>query len=134
MGCKIRGYRIALRPVPWLVGLVVIGLMLGALQLIPFYEVGQLNFREGAASFAEVRSWAFPWRRILTLLLPNFYGNPAHHEYLDVFSRQRTAFTANSYGELNPQGAESSAWGFKNYVEGGIYLAILPLFLSVLGA
>ena len=127
-------YQIALRPVPWLAGLVAVGLMLGALQLIPFYEVGQLNFREGAASFAEVRSWAFPWRRIVTLLLPNFYGNPAHHDYLDLFTRQRVALTTNSYGELNPQGAYSTAWGLKNYVEGGIYLAVLPLFLALLGA
>ena len=124
----------ALRPLPWLVGLVAIGLMLGALQLVPFYEVGQLNFREGAASFAEVRGWAFPWRRIITILLPNFFGNPAHHDYVDVFTRERIAFSTNSYGELNPQGAYSSAWGLKNYVEGGIYLAILPLFLALLGA
>ena len=34
---------------------------------------------------------------------------------------------------LNPQGAYSSNWGIKNYVEGGIYLGILPLFLAVLG-
>ncbi len=127
-------YQFALRPVPWLIGLVGIGLMLGALQIIPFYEVGQANFREGAASFAEVRSWAFPWRRIITLLLPNFFGNPAHHDYLDVFTGQRVAFTTNSYGELNPQGANSSVWGLKNYVEGGIYLAVLPLFLSLFGA
>jgi hypothetical protein len=126
--------RIALRPLPWLFGLVAIGLMLGALQLIPFYEVGQLNFREGAASFAEVRGWAFPWRRILTLLLPNFFGNPAHHDYLDVFTRQRVAFSTNSYGELNPRGAYSSDWGLKNYVEGGIYLAILPLIFAFTGA
>ncbi|MFN2142950.1 MAG: oligosaccharide flippase family protein [Candidatus Promineifilaceae bacterium] len=127
-------YRIALRPVPWLIGLVAVGLMLGSLQLVPFYEVGQMNFREGAASFAEVRGWAFPWRRLITLLLPNFFGNPAHHDYLDLFTRQRVAFSTNSYGELNPQGAYSSDWGLKNYVEGGIYLAILPLVLAVLGA
>ncbi len=125
--------QVALRPLPWLAGFVAIGLMLGALQLIPFYEIGQMNFREGAASFAEVRGWAFPWRRIMTLILPNFYGNPAHHDYLDLFTRQRVAFTTNSYGELNPQGAGTSAWGLKNYVEGGIYLAILPLLLSLLG-
>ena len=126
--------RIAFRPLPWLIGLVAVGLMLGALQLVPFYEVGQLNFREGAASFAEVRSWAFPWRRILTLILPNFFGNPAHHDYLDLFTRQRVAFSINSYGELNPRGAYSSDWGIKNYVEGGIYLAVLPLIFAILGA
>jgi O-antigen/teichoic acid export membrane protein len=68
------------------------------------------------------------------LLMPNFFGNPAHHSYFDVFSGQTIPFTTNSFGELNPQGAYSSNWGIKNYVEGGIYLGILPLFLAVLGA
>jgi len=123
-----------LQPALWLAGLVGLGIAFGAVQLVPFYEVGRLNFREGSASFAEVRSWAFPWRRVLTLLLPNFFGNPAHHRYVDVFSGQSVPFTTNSFGELNPQGAYSSHWGIKNYVEGGIYLGILPLFLAGLGA
>lgn len=122
-----------LRPSIWLLALVALGLMLGGLQLIPFYEVGQANFREGSASFAEVRSWAFPARRILTIALPNFFGSPAHHSYVDVFSGETIPFELNSYGELNPQGAYSSNWGIKNYVEGGIYLGILPLMLALLG-
>ncbi len=122
-----------LRPSVWLLALVALGLMLGGLQLIPFYEVGQANFREGSASFAEVRSWAFPARRILTAALPNFFGNPAHHSYVDVFSGETIPFELNSYGELNPQGAYSSNWGIKNYVEGGIYLGIMPLLLALLG-
>ncbi len=120
-------------PGAWLLGMVGLGLMLGGVQLIPFYEVGQANFREGSASFAEVRSWAFPPRRIVTLALPNFFGNPAHHETIDVFSGEAVRFELNSYGEINPQGAYSSNWGIKNYVEGGIYLGILPLFLALLG-
>ena len=122
-----------LRPSSWLLPLVAIGLMLGALQLVPFYEIGQANFREGSASFAEVRSWAFPPRRILTLALPNFFGNPAHHSYVDAFSGETIPFELNSAGELNPHGAASSNWGIKNYVEGGIYLGILPLLMAVLG-
>ena len=117
----------------WLLGMVLIGLLLGGVQLIPFYEVGQVNFREGSASFAEVRGWAFPARRVLTLALPNFFGNPAHHAYLDVFTRETVPFGLNTYGELNPQGAYTSDWGIKNYVEGGIYLGILPLFLALVG-
>lgn len=122
------------KPLGWLIAMVALGIMLGALQLIPFYEVGQANFREGSASFAEVRGWAFPARRAITLALPNFFGNPAHHDTLDPFTLERIPFQLNSYGELNPQGAYTSDWGIKNYVEGGIYLGILPLFLAVFGA
>ncbi len=128
-----RGLGMVVRPLLWLLGMVLIGLLLGGVQLIPFYEVGQVNFREGSASFAEVRGWAFPARRALTLALPNFFGNPAHHSYVDPFTRETVAFGQNSYGELNPQGAYTSDWGIKNYVEGGIYLGILPLFLALLG-
>ncbi|MFN2134695.1 MAG: oligosaccharide flippase family protein, partial [Candidatus Promineifilaceae bacterium] len=127
-------YRPALLAAPWLIALVAVGLLLGGVQLVPFYEIGRLNFREGAASFAEVRGWAFPARRILTLLLPNFFGNPAHHAFLDPLTGRTVQFTLNSFGQLNPQGAQSSAWGVKNYVEGGIYLGILPLFLALLGS
>lgn len=122
-----------LKPAVWLLGVVALGLMLGGIQFIPFYEVGQANFREGAASLSEVRGWAFPPRRALTLALPNFYGNPTHHSYTDAFSGERVPFTINYYGEPNPNGAHTSAWGIKNYVEGGVYLGILPLFLALLG-
>ncbi len=128
-----KGIKDTLWPAAWLFALVGIGIMLGALQLIPFYEVGQSNFREGSATFAEVQSWAFPVRRIVTLAVPNFFGNPAHHSYVDAFTRESVPFEFNSYGELNPQGAYSSDWGIKNYVEGGVYLGIFPLLLAVLG-
>ncbi len=117
----------------WFLALVLMGLMLGAIQFIPFFEVGQANFREGASSLSEVLGWAFPERRALTLAVPNFFGNPAHHSYLDVFSGERVPFALNAYGEPNPSGAGSSDWGLKNYVEGGIYLGILPLMLVLLG-
>jgi O-antigen/teichoic acid export membrane protein len=117
----------------WFLAMVLVGLMLGAIQFIPLYEVAQGNFREGAVSLAEVRGWAFPPRRVLTLALPNFFGNPTHHSYTDVLSGERVPFILNAFGEPNPNGAGSSDWGLKNYVEGGIYLGILPLLLVVLG-
>ena len=120
------------RPVAWLLALVLLGLMLGAVQLIPLYEVGQTNFRQDATTLAQVRDYAFPPRRILTLALPNFFGNPTHHGYVDIFSGQTIPFTINLNGEPNPHGAYTSNWGFKNYVEGAIYLGILPLFLAIL--
>jgi hypothetical protein len=118
-----------LKPIIWLSGMVLIGLLLGAVQLVPLFEVGQMNFREGSASFAEVRGWAFPARRILTLALPNFFGNPAYHSYQDVFTGEPVAYTADYFG--NPR--THNEWDFKNYVEGAIYLGILPLLLAILG-
>ncbi|MFZ0546273.1 MAG: flippase, partial [Candidatus Promineifilaceae bacterium] len=121
------------KPAGWLLLLVIIGLMLGAVQFIPFVEVGQANFREGSATLAEIRGWAFPNRRILTLALPDFFGNPADHSYVDAFTGQTVPFTTNYYGQPNPHGSSTSDWGIKNYVEGGIYLGILPLLLALLG-
>ena len=117
------------KPAAWLLSLVILGLLLGSVQLIPFIEVGQANFRQGSASFAEVQSYAFKPRRALTLALPNFFGNPAHHDYVDVFSGKTTPFRTAYDGAPKT----NSDWGLKNYVEGGIYLGILPLFLALLG-
>ncbi|MFW6097847.1 MAG: oligosaccharide flippase family protein, partial [Chloroflexota bacterium] len=133
-GARSDPWRLAvLKTGGWFLALVLMGLMLGAIQFIPFYEVGSANFREGAASLDEVRGWAFPERRVLTLALPSFFGNPTHHSYVDVFSGERTPFTLNAYGNPNPRGAGTSDWGLKNYVEGGVYLGILPLLLVPLG-
>lgn len=122
-----------LKPAGWLLSIVVIGLMLGAIQFIPLYEVVQTNFREGSVTLAEVRGWAFPARRAITLLMPDFFGNPSHHGYRDVFNGAWQTLTTNYYGQPNPNGAGTSDWGIKNYVEGGIYLGILPLLLALLG-
>ncbi len=122
-------YMALLRPCLSLLGMVLLGLMLGAVQLIPLYELGQANFREASASLDEVRGYAFPARQVLTLALPNFFGNPTHQEVVDVFSGQTVRITQNYFG----QPIATTEWGTKNYVEGGIYLGILPLSLAILG-
>jgi len=133
-GWMMKSVKPLFQPAALLLGMVIVGLMLGAVQLIPFYEVGSVNFREGAAAFDEVLGWAFPKRRILTLAMPNFFGNPSTHEYVDVLDGGGVVpLTTNYYGNPNPHGATTSNWGIKNYVEGGIYLGILSLFLALLG-
>ncbi len=122
------------RPAVWLAAMVGLGLMLAAVQLIPLYEVGQVNFREGSATFSEVLGWAYPWRDLVSLAMPNFYGNPTHHAYFDLFTRQQVPFELNHFGELNPNGAFTSSWGIKNFVEGAYYLGILPLLLAAVAA
>jgi hypothetical protein len=101
-----RRYSSLLRPIAWLMGLVLIGLMLGAIQFVPFLEVGQANFREGSATLAQIRGWAFPLRRLLTFVAPDFFGNPADHSYFDVFSGKQVSFVKQQLGhqELRRRG------------------------------
>ncbi len=114
----------------WLLLLVGMGLALGAVQLIPAYELASRSFREGAASLAQVRSWAYPTRRVIAFLMPNFFGNPAHHSYFDVFTWQRVPLTINALGDP----INNTHWGIKNYVEGGAYLGLLPMALALFAA
>ncbi|MCB9003658.1 MAG: flippase [Ardenticatenaceae bacterium] len=68
----------------------------------------------------QVRSYAFPARRALAFVMPNFFGSPAMQSYTDAFTGKTVALPG------------TSEWGIKNYVEGGAYLGILPLFLVLL--
>ena len=117
--CVPQGIRLGAR------GLVGIGLMtgigvaLGAVQLVPLYEIVQGNFRGGSVSLQDVLGWAYPSRQILTFFMPDFFGNPTHHSYLDVFD-----------GTLHAAPAGTIFWGIKNYVEAGSYTGILPLILA----
>jgi len=114
------------RATMWLIVMLVLGLALGAVQFVPLYEVVADNFRggEAAASLQQVREWAYPSRRLIAFGIPNFFGNPAHHGYFDLFTRRWTPAQTFSDGQYID-------WGIKNYVEGGAYLGLLPLFLAV---
>jgi O-antigen/teichoic acid export membrane protein len=113
----------------WLLGMVVLGLALGAVQFIPLFEFASLNFRSGSASYEQVIGWAHPLRDLAQFILPNVYGNPSHHAYFDVFSRTVIPATINALGEP----IHTIDWGIKNYVEGALYLGILPLALAAYG-
>jgi len=115
------------RAVMWLALMLALGLALGAVQFVPLYEVVSTSFRAGeaAASLQQVLGWAYPKRRLITFGIPNFFGNPAHHGYFDLFTwRQAPALTFDNGQYID--------WGIKNYVEGGAYLGLLPLFLAAI--
>ncbi|MCX6028292.1 MAG: oligosaccharide flippase family protein [Chloroflexi bacterium] len=114
------------RTVGWLLAMVGLGLAIGAVQLIPLYELVKQNFREGSASLAQIRGWAWPSRQIVTFLLPDFFGNPTAHTYFDIWSRQWLPVTQNALGDP----INTIDWGVKNYVEGGNYLGIVTLLLA----
>jgi O-antigen/teichoic acid export membrane protein len=111
----------------WLLGMVALGLATAAVQIVPAYELVSRSFREGAATLAEVRGWAYPPRRALAFLMPNFFGNPSHHSTFDVFTWQWQPVTQNVLGDP----IQAIDWGIKNYVEGGAYLGILTMALAL---
>ena len=126
LGLRLKQWRPPLRMAAWLALMVVLGLALGAAQLIPLYELVRQSFREGAASLQQVRDWAWPSRQIITFLLPDFFGNPTAHSYFDIWQRAWVPVTQNALGEpLN-----TIDWGVKNYVEGGNYLGLLTWLLA----
>ena len=110
---------------PWKVWSIIalmtaIGIALGAIQLAPLYELVQNNFRGGSVSYQDVIGWAYPVRQIITFFIPDFFGNPTHHTYFDVFDfTTRAAPTGTIF------------WGIKNYVEAGSYVGILPILLAL---
>jgi O-antigen/teichoic acid export membrane protein len=118
--------RIAIRAA-WLLGMVALGLVTAAVQIVPAYQLVSRSFREGAATLAQVRGWAYPPRRVLAFLMPNFFGHPAHHGYFDVFAWQWQPVTTNALGDP----IQAIDWGVKNYVEGGAYLGLLAMALAL---
>ena len=126
LGRRLKRWRPVLRLAGWLAIMVVLGLALGAVQLVPLVELVRQSFREGSASLQQVRDWAWPSRQIITFLLPDFFGNPTAHSYFDIWQRVWAPVTQNALGEpLN-----TIDWGVKNYVEGGNYLGLLTWLLA----
>jgi len=119
--------RWAVRSALWLIIMLLLGLSLAALQLIPLFEFVQRNWRAERSSLDTVLSYAHAPRDLLQFLLPNFYGNPAHHSYTDAFSGALISDLRNARG----QSISHIDWGVKNYVEGALYLGVLPLALAL---
>lgn len=125
--------------------MALLGLGLGAAQWLPLLKLVRHNFRGGATTFQEVLNWAYPSRRIIALLLPDFFGNPSHHSYFDPLawrfdtlcdhtvtatqSIKTVPVTVNALGER----IDTIYWGIKNYVEGAGYVGTLPLLLALVG-
>jgi len=107
-----------------LAALVGLGFALGAAQFVPLFEFARSNWRAERSSLATVLSYAHPPRDLLQFILPNVYGNPSHHGYLNVFSGQWIDLTSGRFAQPHTE------WGIKNYVEGALYVGIAPLALA----
>jgi len=117
----------ALRLAAWLLVMVALGLILGGVELLPFYELASNSFREGTVGYDAVVGWAWPVRQVLTFFVPDIFGNPSHHSYRDLWSGSLQV-PVSAAGEQ----VRTIFWGVKNYVEGANYVGILGILLSVL--
>ncbi len=122
---RSRGWRAALRAGSWLATAAVAGALVAAIQLVPLYELGQANWRGGAASYEETVANAFGIRQAITFLMPDFYGNPAHHRVPGVGGGAATTLEDGAVWGLG--------WGARNYVESAAYLGWLLLLLVPVG-
>lgn len=125
-------WRPALRLGIWLLVMVVLGMGLGAIQTVPLYEVASRNFRVGSVTYQDVVGWALPPRRIISFLIPDFFGNPSHHIWLDLRTWSWQPVDRNAYGEVNPLCPYCTGWDTKTSVEAGAYVGILPTLLACL--
>ena len=92
---------------------VLIGLLLGAIQWVPFTEFlfNSATLSEGGRSMGGAHllfsgDWLYNLSTSVTLLIPNFFGSPLTHNYLWPFSN------------------------YQNYNEQTIYFGLIPLALS----
>ncbi len=88
----------------WPLGAVALtiglGTLLGTIQILPFAEALSHSHRSGGVAFAP-----FPWQQLVTLIVPNWYGNPS---------------TPFAY------------WGAENYNEATFYAGLITLLLALM--
>ncbi len=106
-----------------------LGVLLASAQLLPFLDALSTNNRQGDTTYQQVISYALPHRQVLGLLMPDFFGNPTAHAYVDLTTFATVPVQRNAQG----QPIDTIFWGTKNYVEAGGYVGVVPLLLAVVG-
>ena len=87
------------------------GAMIAAVQLLPTMELAGLSPRAGGIDYGQFVNMSLPPERLLTLLLPDLWGNSAHGSY---------------WGDLGDAG------GF--FIQLCPYIGVLALLLALVGA
>lgn len=82
---------------------MVLGLALAAIQLLPAAELTRESQRAGGLDYTRIMTHSYWPLRLLTLLAPDFFGNPAQNNF----------------------------WGYDNYWENAAYIGVLPLLLAL---
>jgi hypothetical protein len=105
-----RAWLRAIKSGVWLLAMVGLGALIGAAQFVPLYEFAAQSFRQGSESYETIVGWAFPRRRLISMLIPDFFGNPTWHTWFDVLRGQRLPVLDNLHGEPT-QPPHTLYWG-----------------------
>ncbi len=82
---------------------ILLGCALAAVQLLPAAELTRESQRAGGLDYTKIMTHSFWPLRLLTLLSPDFFGNPAQNNF----------------------------WGYDNYWENAVYIGLIPLLLAL---
>jgi hypothetical protein len=96
---------VSLTPLAWAGVMLLVGVALSAVQLLPLAELAMHSTRQADSSYDFAARFSWPPGYLLTLLVPNFFGEPARTGY----------------------------WGDGIYDEFIFYVGVLPLVLALLG-
>jgi hypothetical protein len=118
----------AFRATASVAALLILGAGLAAVQLLPTAEALASNIRQGSRTLADVLGYAWPLPQLWTLLLPDLFGNPSHHQWLDIWARQWRPVVIDAQG----QPTTAIFWGVRNYVEGAQYVGVLSWLLAAM--
>ena len=88
--------------IPYVIA-ILLGLGLAAIQLLPSAELTRESQRASGLDYIKVMTHSYWPPRLLTLLSPDYFGNPAQNNY----------------------------WGYDNYWENAAYIGVIPLLLAV---
>lgn len=72
--------------------ILVTGLLISGVQLIPSVELYLNSAREGEASKRLFPSFILPWKHLVTVLVPDFFGNPATRNFWSDHYGERQAY------------------------------------------
>jgi hypothetical protein len=100
-----RSARAVVLPFAWAGVMLLVGLALATVQLLPMAELTLRSTRQVSPSYDFAARFSWPPGYLLTLLVPNFFGEPARTGY----------------------------WGDGIYDEFIYYVGVLPLLLALLG-
>lgn len=116
----------------WLGLILILGVSVAAVQVVPFAENFIQSDQSATLPFRKVSEFSWPKRQILTFWMPNAYGNPTHHRWLDIWNWRWEPAPYNPYG-LNIRAID---WGIRAYHAGSTYvgLAAWALLLVLLWA
>ena len=118
---RATGWRAVAPVAGWLSLAALTGALVAATQWAPMLELAGTNHRAGT-SYAEAVGYAFGIRQLITFLVPDFYGNPAHHVVPLLEGWRRVG--------LEDHAMWGTAWGAQNYVEAAAYVGLLPWLLA----